>query len=147
MRECLEACDVARLRALWAEMSPRLPQPKDDAEALICLHHARTQAKSVRFRLRAYSHRWLVERGYPSGLPDRLKPRAEQMAPKIVEAVAIVSLAGSSLTAPIAGLVRDAMSDAVAECYADGRTDPETVRSRILEARAKSVHQLIGIKV
>ena len=147
VRRCLMEIDIPGIRAAWAKARPHLPQPRDDHEALICIHRARTQATSIPFRLRAYSHRWLVERGLPSGLPDRQRPRAEQVVPKIVDGVGVAVIAGSSLTKPIVGMVRDAMSGAVMECYADGHREPEIVRPRMLEARATTVRQILGLKV
>lgn len=147
IRRCLLEMDVPGIRAAWAKAAPHLPQPASDEEALIALHHARTQARSIPFRVRAWSHRWLVERGLPSGLPDRLRPRAEQVAPRVADAVGVAVIAGSSLTRPIAGLVRDAMSEAVSECYADGHSEAEILRPRMLEARARTVKQLLGMRI
>ena len=147
VRRCLLELDVPGIRTAWAQRSPHLPQPTSDHEALICIHRARTQAGSIPFRLRAYSHRWLVERGLPSGLPDRMRPRAEQVVTQVVEGVGVAVIAGSSLTRPIVGMVRNAMSDAASECYADGQREPEIVRRRMLEARATTVRHLLGLKV
>src|ERR1044072_6980895 len=89
LRRCLEECDVAGIRALWAQIPPGMPQPHTDAEALATIHRARTEANSIALRLRAYSHRWLEDRGLPSGLPDELRPRAERMYPRVVDGVGI----------------------------------------------------------
>lgn len=123
-------------RALWAHVAPHLPQPKDDDAAWITLHYARTAAPPISFHMRAYSHRWLTERGLPSGLPDHLRPAAERMYPRIVEAV------GISVNAPdhrraLGEAVRKAMSDAVMQCYADHHTDPAFVKMRMQDARMK----------
>lgn len=58
----------------------------------------------------------------------------------IVEAVAIsANTAGSGLTgapkSPLAKIMELAMSDAVAKAYAEGVTEPEAVRERMMEAR------------
>jgi hypothetical protein len=63
MRQCMEELDVDGIRRLWAEVSPHLPQPRDDADALATCHLARTATRSMPFPLRAYSHQWLLERG------------------------------------------------------------------------------------
>lgn len=144
MRRCLEAVDIAGIRKLWQHVSTHLPQPERDADALVAIHHARTQSQSIAFKLRAYSHRWLTDRGYPSGLPDELKPKAERIYPRIVEAVGISVNSKSQLFKPIMTLVRDAMSDAVEEAFADGRTEPAFVSARMQEARVKTVRQLVG---
>lgn len=146
LRRCLLDLDIAGIKAAWAQHSPHLPQPKNDAEALVSLHHARTQAQSIPLRARAYSHRWLLDHGYPSGLPDGLRPKADRLYPVVVEAVGIAVLGTSPLSRAAAPMIRSAMSDAVAECYADGRREPEFVRARMMEARRKATRQLFGGK-
>lgn len=141
---CLVTCDVVGIRRLWKHVAPHLPQPGSDRDALVAIHHARTQAKSISLRLRAYSHRWLLDNGYPSGLPDELKPRAERMYPKVVEGVGIAVKAGSALMQPIAPIIRGAMEDVVREAYADGKTDPVFVKGRMLEARKVALKKLMG---
>lgn len=135
-RRCLNESDVAGLRLLWTHCFPHLPQPQTDLQALIVLHRARTEANSSPFKLRAYSHRWLEDNGHQSGLPDHLKPAAERIYPRIVSAVGI---AIQSLWRPQDEVkaLQGAMSDAVAECYADGRTEPTFVKQRMMEAREK----------
>ncbi len=134
---CLIDLDVGAIRNLWAQAFAGEHQPKDDNEALVSLHYARTQAQSVPFDRRAYSHRWLVERDLPSGLPDELKPKAERVYPRIVEAVgvSVKSIGGGS--APLAKAIERAMSDAAAEAYANGNKNPEFIKQRMQEARAR----------
>lgn len=144
MRRCLVECDVAGVRKLWAEAAPRLHQPSTDHEVLATLHHARTQVSDIPLKLRAYSHRWLTDHGYPSGLPDELRPKAERIYPMIVEAVGIAVRGKSDASRPIAKLIEQAMSDAVAEAYADGRTDVAFVKARMAEARARTIDKLFG---
>ena len=74
-RRCIRECDVAQMRKLWQHIAPHLPQPKDDVEALTSMHYARTVAEFVPLNGRAYSHRWLIDNGYPSGLPDRAEAK------------------------------------------------------------------------
>lgn len=143
-RQCLQDGDLAALRGLWAQVMPHLPQPQTDAQALIVMHRARTEAQSVTFRARAWSHRWLTERALPSGLPDGLKPRAERLYPVIVDAVGICVKASSELMKPAARMIQQAMSDAVADAYAEGRKDPVFVRQRMKEARGRVVDRLFG---
>lgn len=143
-RRCLEQVDVAGIRALWAHVSPHLPQPQTDDEARVTIHHARTQAQSLPIKARAYSHAWLTERGLPSGLPDELKPAAERLYPRVADAVGISVNTKSELLRPIVEPVRGAMSDAVLEAYADGRTDPAFVRARMHEARTRTISRLLG---
>ena len=140
----LEDGDVDALRLAWAKAAPHLPQPQTRAEAEIVMHHARTQAESMAFPKRAYSHRWLAERNLPSGLPDNLKPRAERMYPKIVSAVGIACGSMNSAMAPVALAIRGAMEEAVQHCYADGRTEPAFVKAQMMIARAAETRRLFG---
>ncbi len=86
---------------------------------------------------RAYSHRWLLDNGYPSALPDELRPKAERIYPRIVDAVGLSINTTSATFRPVAKLIHRAMSDAVLEAYADRKTDPGFVRSRMSEARKR----------
>jgi hypothetical protein len=133
-RRCLVDLDVVGVCELWFHVAPGLPQPRNNEEALVTLHHARTQAHSIPHRLRCYSHAWLRERGLPSGLPDGLRAKADRMYPRRVEAVgiAVKALSGDHERARA---VERAMSDAVAECYAAGVTDPVVVKARMDAAR------------
>jgi hypothetical protein len=141
-RKAIEDCDIALVRKLWAYTHAHLPQPKTDAQALVVIHHARTQMQSVSLRLRAYSHRWLTDKGYPSALPDDLKPRAERMFPVVVAGVG-VAVGGNGILKPVAEHVEVAMSDAVMDCC-DGRNDKllklptPLVKGRMFEARDKA---------
>ena len=147
LRRYLEACDVTGVRRLWAHEFPHLPQPQDDEEALVVLHMARTAAASIPLKLRAYSHRWLLDHDFPSQLPDELKPAAERMYPKVVTAVGISVNASSELLEPAMEAVRKAMQDAVLEAYADGKQDDIAhLRKRMKEAR-DGVLRSLSIKV
>jgi len=120
---------------LWNLIQPGHPVPQTRQEVLICLHMARTAARSIPLRLRAYSHRWLLDNGYPSQLPDRLKPRAERLYPTDVRSVGI---SVNSNYPVVKEAIQGAMQNAVLESYADGhQDDPETVRKRMQEARQK----------
>lgn len=144
-RTALEDLDVALMRKLWAHVQPNMPQPKTDAGTLVALHHARTQARSVEFDKRAYSHAWLVERGYPSGLPEHLKPRAHRTYPVVAKAVGISVSSRSPLMKPLVGEVRAAMERSVLESFADGRQDDtDFVKSRMMEARDRTIQSLVG---
>lgn len=69
-RRCLVDLDVAGVMALWRHVAPHLGQPSSEREALYTMHLARTKAENVSPRLRAYSQRWLNERGFGSFLPE-----------------------------------------------------------------------------
>lgn len=140
-RKALEDGDVVLLRRAHQQLFPHLQQPASEHDAKIVLHHARTQAISITFAKRAYSHRWLTERGLPSALPDDLKPKAERMYPRVARAVGI---GARSQIEGLAPLLQKAMSDAVADCYADDRTESVFVRGRIQEARKRTIRSLMG---
>lgn len=132
MRRCLEDIDVAGARRLWSLMAPHVPQDATDAQLLVTLHMARTAAESINLRHRAYSHRWLLDNGHSSQLPDALKPRAERIYPRVVASVGIAAM---SKYPEVAREIGGAMIDVVENSYADGETDPAIVRPRMMEAR------------
>lgn len=143
-RRCLEDLDITAMRKLWQHSSPHLAQPKNDADALVTLHHARTQTHSIAIKLRAWSHRWLIERGYPSGLPDHLKASAEQIYPRVVQSVGISVNFRSAILKPISDEVRGSMERVVEDAYAEKRTEPEFLRARMQEARDTTIRKLVG---
>lgn len=136
-RRCLIDLDVVGICDLWFRVSPHLPQPKNNDEALATIHYARTQTGSIPVRLRCYSHSWLCERGLPSGLPDWLKPKAARLYPHNVHAVGISVKSMSAAGEPMARAIEKAMSAAVLECYVDGVTDVDVIRGRMNEARRR----------
>lgn len=143
-RRCLDTLDVADMRRLWANHSPHLPQP-NDAQCLATMHLARTEAQSIDFHKRAYSHAWLAERGLPSKLPDHLRPTAQQMFPVVAKAVGISVKAASEHGKKAAVEIQSAMEDAVKESVEDGRFDDVAhVKRRIDAARKKAIDRLFG---
>jgi len=103
------------------------------------MHMARTSSGTVPVGLRVYSHRWLMERGLPSHLPDDLKPKGDRIYPVKVGAVGI---AVGSKYPPVATAVRGAMEYAVYDCYANGDEAPEIVKPRMLEAKTRELRGL-----
>lgn len=143
-RAAIEAGDVKALKRISRAQEPHLPQ-MTDAEAELVLHQTRTRSSTVPFKLRAWSHRWLVERGHDSGLPDHLRPNAEQVCPRVVATVGIGVRCRNPLLAPIAPLIRDAMQNAVLDADAHGRlTDSDFVKARMMEARERTQLELLG---
>lgn len=143
-RELLEAGDVQGLRAAWRQTAPKMPQPKDDIDAEVMMHIARTAAESVAFKFRAYSHAWLAERSFPSSLPDHLRPAAQKLHAVVVEAVGISVNFSNKMLRPAAKEIERAMSTTVEECYADGDTDPDLVRARIAATQQSATARLFG---
>jgi hypothetical protein len=137
-RQALEELDIPLLRKMWAHAKPHMPQPENDVDALVVAHIARTSVPMIRFRHRAYSHAWLIERGLPSQLPDRLRPRAERIYPVIVPGVGIAVRHST----PVSLAIRRAMENAV---YDAGVADPALTKRAIMAARAKARRQLLGI--
>jgi hypothetical protein len=140
LRRALIELDVKAACAAWRAAAPHLPRPATDAEALACLHMARTAAQTIPPRLRFYSHRWLLDHGYPSRLPDHLKPSAERMYPRTVDAVGV---AVRSQVPEVRAAIEGAMSDAAADCYANGDSDPLVVKPRMMAARARERRALM----
>jgi hypothetical protein len=143
-RAALALGDLAYLRGIWRVVAPHLPQPESDADAEVVMHRARTEAATLPLNARAWSHRWLEERGLPSGLPDELRPKAERLRPPVVEGVGISVNCHSDHLRPAAIEVRKAMEIAVEEAFADGRTDPGFLTARMNEARRRAWKQLLG---
>lgn len=143
-RRCLESGDVDGLRAAWAAVMPELPQPETREQAEIVMHRARTEAECLPLRARAYSHRWLTERLLPSGLPDHLKPGAERLYPRVVDAVGVSINFRSRLLKPASRIVERSMCDAVEDAYAAGRKEPAFVKARMTEARDRTIKALFG---
>lgn len=144
-RDALERLDINGMRKLWAYTNPQHPHPGSDADVLASMHMARTQISDLPLKLRFYSHSWLLERNLPSMLPDRLRPSADRMYPRVVKAVGLSVSSSSPIAAPILHLVRGAMEEAVLEAVADGKLDDsEYVKKRIIEAKDRTVAKLLG---
>jgi hypothetical protein len=143
-RQALAAGDVKALRAIWAADMPHLPQPQSDADAEIVMHRTRTETACLPLDARAWSHRWLTERSLPSGLPDALKPKAERLYPVVQEGVLIGVKARSEIFRPAAAEIQRAMENAVADAYAERRTDPAFVSAQMKAARERTAKALFG---
>lgn len=145
LRTALVAGDIAACRRIWAATNAHLPQPKTKAEAEQIMHVARTATRSIPLRIRAWSHRWLTERGLPSQLPDNLRPRAERLYPRIAAGVGISIQARSPLMHSAVPIIRKAMESAVLEAEADGKLGDSThVKARMAEARERETRALFG---
>lgn len=141
-KDMLEAGDVAGIRRLLPEAMPQFPAPTTDAEAEVTMHMARTSCPVLTFSKRAYSHAWLVERGYPSQMPDHLKPAAERIYPRVVEAVGILVKPSTPEHRPLVTAIQGAMETVVNEMFADGDRDPVMVKSRMMAARAAVLRRM-----
>lgn len=144
-RNLLEAGDVDGCRAYFAAHAPHLPQVETREQAEIVMHRARTEAGSVSLKARAYSHRWLSERGLPSGLPDALKPAPDRLYPVRKVSVGISFNFRSPHLERAARIVQKAMEDAVLDADAHGRIeDSAFVSARMAEAKDRAMLALFG---
>jgi hypothetical protein len=143
-RAALVDGDVRKVRRIARHLEPHLPEPsRDEAEQM--MHRARTEAESIPLKQRAWSHRWLCERGLPSGLPMNLRPKAEQMFPRVQLGVGLAVKASKPELRGAAILIRGAMEDVVRDADASGRLgDAAFVKARIEEARTKEQRALFG---
>lgn len=140
MHEALETLDTDALGKIWAQAMPNMPQLKTDKARLAAAHMARTQMPTIAFKLRAYSHQWLLERGYSSQLPDEMRRSAERVYPVKVGVVGI-SVNTPAHRAEHGSYIRTEMENAVLDCYANGDTDPRIVHPRMMEVRKKAQRQ------
>lgn len=61
-KRCLRDVDIKGIRRLWQHVSPHLPQPTSDDEALHTIHLARTKMPDLHPKLRAFSEQFCRER-------------------------------------------------------------------------------------
>jgi hypothetical protein len=142
-RQALETLDAALLRKIWAHVMPNMPQPASDEDTLKSAHYARTLMDKMPFKLRAYSHQWLMERGLPSGLPDHLRPSAQRLYPVTVMAVGV---AVKSKWEEVRLGIQSAMNNAVLEAEGDGKLgDSPHVKRRMSEARERE-RKALGLR-
>ena len=132
------------LVAAWGKLFPGMPGPETVEAAEIQMHMARTAAESVRFRYRAYSHAWLLERGLPSQLPEEMRLPAERIHPVVVEAVIVGKPKMPEWLAPVADEVHKAMIIAVEDCYANGDRDPTVVQVQMDAAAKAAQARMLG---
>lgn len=149
VRRCLDELDVNGMRKLHARMYPHLPSPGDNKLVLATMHRARTQRRDMPLRARAYSHTWLLAHGYPSGLPDMLKPKAERIYPRKVGATGFAPSFSSPILKPIKTHVEHDVGVVILDAYATDkvdRIDHRKLRSEMLAETARSIRRLVGIR-
>lgn len=73
-----------------------------------------------------------------------MREKAEQMFPRVVDAVGIAIGARSEIGRAIKPHVMGAMVAAVEDCYANGDRDPAIVKPRMFEARQSTIKKLLG---
>lgn len=135
-RRCLLEADVAGMMKVWAHTHPNHPQPTYD-EALIQLHIARVEAKSMPKRAKLYSLDFLYEQGFRlvkgKWVYGMIDPADKEMS---------VGIASKSSYPVVRERIMRAMKDAYLNEVAKGITDPDTQREKMLAARAKQRFKL-----
>ncbi len=146
LRRCLVDCDIDALLRLWHMLYPQQTPPTTRHDCLIAIHIARTASARLPFRFRAYSHQWLRDNLPPdvwqkaSQLPDELKPRAERMYPRIVEAVGVCVAGHGNKKTDYHHFVSTQLGHAVHEFYDFTHNkvrDPEGLKRRTTEIHDK----------
>lgn len=143
-KRCLEQLDVEGIRKLWRHVSPHLHQPATEHETLATLHRARTQCRAIGLRLRAYSHKWLLDHGYGSGLPDELKPVAERIYPRKVEGVGVAVRMPKAFAAAGEEIQREMNVVILDEYNSKPVVNPSKLHLGMLEARDRTKRALFG---
>lgn len=125
---------------------PGAPAPKTPEQAEIIMHRIRTETESISNRLRCYSDCWLVERNYPSALPDKLKPLSMRLYPRVVDGVGI-AVRMPKIFQEIGIQVQASMEGAVEELAADRKdlSDRPLVHGLMFERRRHTLKSF-GIK-
>lgn len=146
MRAALEEVDVARVRRLHAAEFPHLPPLGSDEQVTVSIHMARTSSTSVDFRSRAWSHRWLTERGYPSQLPDADRPKAERIYPTVATATGVSINVKSKWLLPLRSVVQAAVEEVILDEYSGRveRIDHDKLRGRIIESKDATMRRELG---
>lgn len=145
VRRITETLDVAAARRLWRHMAPHLHQPANDHEMLLQLHYQRTQMKSMPLKLRVYSDRWLVDHGYPTAMPDKLRALGDRLYPRVVEGVGISVAVSSEFMRPVGDALVHAQAVVVADAYNSGPVvDPVKLKAAMEEARLAEKRRLLG---
>jgi len=135
-RRCLIQMDVGGMLKLWAHVAPHLGSQSLE-DALISIHIARCEMKSIDPKLRLYSQDWLLERGY-----RKIDGKWVSGPPPEDAITAAVGIAVKSKYEIVRRRIHDAMADALENERAKGTTDPCKQRHAMLAARARQRFRL-----
>ena len=135
-RRCLLEMDVVGIMRLWSVTNPNHPQPSPD-EALIQLHIARVEAKSMPRKAKLYSLDLLFERGF-----RLIKGKWVYGEPVPEDTGISVGIATNSRIPQVRDRLLKAMKDAYLNEVAKGITDPDIQRTKMLAAREKQRFKL-----
>lgn len=141
LRRALMELSISDARRICEEVYPSMPLPKEDEAVLMAMHQLRTAHDVIPARQRYYSHRWLLDHGFASRLPDRLKAPAERMYPKVIHTVlfAPAGKAGPEAT----GLITAAVNDAILDCEANGDLLTPWTKIQMMRARHRERNGLM----
>lgn len=131
IRRCLENLDVAGMLRIWKHVAPHLCN-QGPAQALISMHMARVEMKTLGRKLKAYSRDWLLERGY-----QLIDGKWVEGAPPPTVYSNAVGIAVRSNMPEVGRRIHGAMVDALENELAKGTMEPEKQREAMLKARAK----------
>ena len=133
-RRCLVEADVPGIMKLWVHVAPHLAN-QSPRDALLALHIARCDAKTIPVRLKEWSRAFLADQGiqkidgvWVAGLP---KPTL------VAEAVGISSRTISNRVLPFNRKVMVSMEDALLNTRAKGITEAPMQKEAMLKARAR----------
>jgi len=136
-RRCLMEADVPGIMRVWNHTDPHLPQPSP-SEALLQLHLARAEAKSIPKKLRMYSFDLLYEQGIKKIDGEWVKDEPVFLGEGDPSIKALsVGIASKSSYPEVKTRIEAAMKDAYLNEIAKGITEPAIHRKKMLEARAK----------
>lgn len=131
-RQAMVEGNFMRCGQLWADAFPNMPKPSNIEAAM---HTARTASISMPTPKRIYSNEWLIERGFPSSLPDELKP--ERPVHTYGIGVSVNSVSKREDRAEEAKAVEYAMGQAGACAMFDGVKDTGLIKKIMREAGDK----------
>ncbi|MEN6306081.1 MAG: hypothetical protein ABFD96_25370 [Armatimonadia bacterium] len=128
---CLLTLDVAGMMSLWRHMAPHLAEqsPKD---ALIAMHIARCEMRTIPRKAKDYSRAWLAERGYQC-----IEGRWVAGLPPAGVVAQTVGIAVRSKYPVVQKRIHRAMDDALQNAMAKGVTEAPMQKEAMLKARAK----------
>ena len=136
INRCLLQSDLEGLRKVWAHVAPHLEQLEPD-RALLAMHMARVEMKTIPKKLREWSLAFLHDNGVMK--VDGVWVEGEMPKSIISEGVGI---SVKSSNPYVAGRIHRAMHDALLNSFAKGETEAPIHRERMLKARAKERFKL-----
>lgn len=137
-RRCLLEADVPGMMRIWKHTNPNHPQPSP-SDALLQLHIARAEAKSIPKKAKMYSFDLLYDYGFKKINGEWVQGEPPVFTGEGAPSVASLSvgIASKSSYKEVRERIMAAMKDAYLNEVAKGITDPVIQRGKMLQARAK----------